>query len=123
MHHVIKSSRPSPSEKTPTHNKHVRSMRAWRREKASIRGYVTSRIAAAPVRFLNVILTSFCHVITNYARESEGKRLMAGAAKRIDLAAKEAAWNLGYEDAKACQLDFIAGVVTGRKILKKATFQ
>ena len=32
-HHVIKCTRPSPSENTPTRNYHLRSMRAWRREK------------------------------------------------------------------------------------------
>ena len=42
---------------------------------------------------------------------------MAGAAKRVTLAAKESyTWMLGYEDVKACQLEFIAGLVSGQDV-------
>ena len=43
-HHVIKCTRPSADENTPTRNYNLRSMRAWRREKAWFRGYVCVRV-------------------------------------------------------------------------------
>ena len=48
--------------------------------------------------------------ITRTVRESRGKRSMASTAKRVTLAAEEAARKLGFEDAKVCQLEVIAGV-------------
>ena len=40
---------------------------------------------------------------------------MAGVAeKRVALVAKEDTQKLGYEDMKACQLEIIAGLVSGR---------
>ena len=40
---------------------------------------------------------------------------MAGVVeKRVALATKEATRKLGYEDVKACQLEVIAGLVSGR---------
>ena len=67
-------------------------------------------------RFLNVVLTplfvmklQFMHAV----HESGGKRRMAGVAeKRVALAVKEDTWKLGYQDVKACQLEFIAGLVS-----------
>ena len=38
-HHVLKCTRPSADENTLTPNYNLRSMRAWRREKAWFRGY------------------------------------------------------------------------------------
>ena len=50
-------------------------------------------------------------------RESRGKRRMAGVAeKRVALAAKKATRKLGYADVKACQLEVIAGLVSGRDV-------
>ena len=54
---------------------------------------VTSGIAAAPIRFQNVILTSFCYVITIYARcaRERGKMDTASVAEnRTASDAKEA---------------------------------
>ena len=42
--------------------------------------------------------------------------MAAGAEKTVTLAAKEAVWKLGFEHVKACQLDVIAGVVSGRDV-------
>ena len=42
---------------------------------------------------------------------------MAGVAKkRAASAAKEATRKLGYTDVKACQLEIIAGLVSGRGV-------
>ena len=42
---------------------------------------------------------------------------MAGVAeKRVALAAKEATWKIGYTDVKACQLEVIAGLVSGQDV-------
>ena len=42
---------------------------------------------------------------------------MAGVAeKRAALAAKEATRKIGYTDLKACQLEVIAGLVSGRNV-------
>ena len=50
-------------------------------------------------------------------RESGGKRRMASVAeKRAALAAKEATWKIGYTDVKACQLEVIEGLVSGRDV-------
>ena len=38
------------------------------------------------------------------------------AEKRVALAAKEATLKLGYGDLKACQLEVIAGLVSGRDV-------
>lgn len=44
---------------------------------------------------------------------------MAGVAeKKVALAMKEATWKLGYEDAKACQLGVIAGVVSTPRCIR-----
>ena len=71
---------------------------------------VTSRIAAAPIRFLNVILTSLFYVIPIYTRCARKQRMAGGAEKRVALAGKEVTRKLGYEDVKACQLEVIAGL-------------
>ena len=50
-------------------------------------------------------------------RESGGKRRMAGVAqKRAALAAREATRKIGYTDVKACQLEIIADLVSGRDV-------
>ena len=50
-------------------------------------------------------------------RESGGKRRMASVAeKRVALATKEATRKIGYTDVKACQLEVIAGLVSGRDV-------
>ena len=50
-------------------------------------------------------------------RESGGKIRMAGVAeKRAALATKEATRKIGYTDVKACQLEVIAGLVSGRDV-------
>ena len=42
---------------------------------------------------------------------------MAGVAeKKAALAAKEATRKLGYKDVKACQLEVIAGLVSGQDV-------
>ena len=41
---------------------------------------------------------------------------MAGVAKRAASAAKEATRKLGYTDVKACRLEVIAGLVSGRGV-------
>ena len=42
---------------------------------------------------------------------------MAGVAeKRAALAAKEATRKIGYTDVKSCQLEVIAGLVSGRDV-------
>ena len=62
-----------------------------------------------------IFVTSLQH--TRAVRESGGKRRMAGVAeKRVALAAKEATRKIGLTDVKACQLEVIAGPVSGRDV-------
>ena len=62
-----------------------------------------------------IFVTSLQH--TRAVRESGGKRRMASVAeKRVALATKEATRKIGYTDVKACQLEVIVGLVSGRDV-------
>lgn len=75
---------------------------------------------AAPIRFVNVILTLLFVAslqIMHTVRKSRGKRRMAGVVKRVALAVKEDAQKLGYKDAKPRKLEIITGILSGQEIL------
>ena len=71
---------------------------------------------ANPIRFHNIILTTSSQ-FTCAVQESREKRRMAGIAeKRVALVAKEVMQKSGYEDVKACHLEFMSRPFSSRDL-------